>query len=96
MAIYPLAGIGLPIVGPHTGPAAIREIALAAERLGFHSVSPALRRLLAQEIPAGEALPMTNGPPPMRRAVRRGKCSPAFAIPARSSASTPMALAKPR
>jgi probable F420-dependent oxidoreductase len=46
MTIYPLVGIGLPIVGPHAGPAAIREIALAAERLGFHSVSLSERILL--------------------------------------------------
>jgi probable F420-dependent oxidoreductase len=46
MTIYPLVGVGLPIVGPHAGPAAIREIALAAERLGFHSVSLSERILL--------------------------------------------------
>jgi probable F420-dependent oxidoreductase len=46
MTIYPLVGIGLPIVGPHAGPAAIRQIALAAERLGFHSVSLSERILL--------------------------------------------------
>jgi probable F420-dependent oxidoreductase len=46
MSIYPLVGIGLPIGGPHAGPAAIREVARAADRLGFHSVSLSERILL--------------------------------------------------
>jgi hypothetical protein len=49
MTIYPLVGIGLPIVGPHAGPDAIREVALAADRLGLHSVSLSERILLPDD-----------------------------------------------
>jgi probable F420-dependent oxidoreductase len=35
---FPLVGIGLPIIEPLAGPAAIRRVALAADRFGFHSV----------------------------------------------------------
>ena len=46
MTIYPLVGIRLPILGPHAGPAAIREAAPAADRLSLRSVSLAERILL--------------------------------------------------
>jgi len=46
---WPAVGVGLPIVGPHAGPAAIDTVATAADRLGFASVSLSERLLL----PAG-------------------------------------------
>ncbi|MGW1945758.1 TIGR03619 family F420-dependent LLM class oxidoreductase [Streptomyces sp. NPDC001939] len=45
----PRIGFGLPSFGPHAGPEAIAEVARAAERLGFDSVSLSERLLL----PAG-------------------------------------------
>src|SRR5688572_1345786 len=42
----PKVGVGLPIVGPHAGPAAIEQIAVAADRLGYSSVSLAERLLM--------------------------------------------------
>ena len=49
MTHYPNVGIGLPILGPHAGPAAIETLAVAADRLGFRSISLPERILL----PAG-------------------------------------------
>ena len=46
---WPLVGVGLPIVGPHAGAAAIDTLATAADRLGYSSVSVSERLLL----PAG-------------------------------------------
>ena len=46
---YPAVSVGLPILGPYAGPAAIEQIAVAADRLGFRSVSVPERLLL----PAG-------------------------------------------
>jgi probable F420-dependent oxidoreductase len=45
----PAVGVGLPIGGPHAGPAAVEAVATAADRLGFSSVSLSERLLL----PAG-------------------------------------------
>jgi probable F420-dependent oxidoreductase len=42
----PQVGIGLPILGPHASPAALTTVALAADRLGFSSVSTYDRVLL--------------------------------------------------
>ena len=42
----PRVGVGLPIVGPHAGPAAIMMVATAADRLGYSCVSTADRLLL--------------------------------------------------
>lgn len=36
---FPAVSVGLPILGPHAGPANIEEIAVAADRLGYRSVS---------------------------------------------------------
>ena len=49
MTRFPHVGIGLPILGPHAGPAAIEALAAAADRLGFRSISLPERILL----PAG-------------------------------------------
>jgi probable F420-dependent oxidoreductase len=46
---FPRVGVGVPIVGRHAGPGAMAEVATAADRLGFSSVSVAERLLL----PAG-------------------------------------------
>jgi probable F420-dependent oxidoreductase len=46
---WPAVGVGLPIGGPHAGPAAVEAVATAADRLGFSSVSLSERLLL----PAG-------------------------------------------
>lgn len=43
---YPAVSVGLPIVGPYAGPAAIEQVATAADRLGFRSVSVPERILL--------------------------------------------------
>jgi hypothetical protein len=43
---YPKVGVGLPIAGPYAGPTAIEEVATAADRLGFHSVTVSERLLL--------------------------------------------------
>lgn len=43
---FPLVGVGLPIIEPLAGPEAIRRIALAADRFGFHSVGTYDRLLL--------------------------------------------------
>jgi probable F420-dependent oxidoreductase len=42
----PRVGVGLPVIGPHATPDAILQVACAAERLGFHSVSISERLLL--------------------------------------------------
>lgn len=36
---FPAVSVGLPILGPHAGPANIEKIAVAADRLGYRSVS---------------------------------------------------------
>lgn len=46
---FPKVSVGLPVLGPHAGPAAIEQIATAADRLGYRSVSLSERLLL----PAG-------------------------------------------
>ncbi|MEU4214290.1 TIGR03619 family F420-dependent LLM class oxidoreductase [Actinoplanes sp. NPDC026623] len=46
MTAYPTVGVGLPIVGPHATPEAVELIAMAADRLGFHSLSVSERLLL--------------------------------------------------
>jgi probable F420-dependent oxidoreductase len=45
-APFPAVSVGLPIVGPHAGPAAIEQVAVAADRLGFRSASLPERILL--------------------------------------------------
>ena len=46
---WPAVGVGLPIGGPHAGPAAVEAVATTADGLGFSSVSVSERLLL----PAG-------------------------------------------
>jgi probable F420-dependent oxidoreductase len=46
---FPAVSVGLPAVGPHAAPSAVERIAVAADRLGYRSVSLAERLLL----PAG-------------------------------------------
>jgi probable F420-dependent oxidoreductase len=46
---FPAVSVGLPVLGPHAAPPAIERIAVAADRLGFRSVSLSERLLL----PAG-------------------------------------------
>jgi probable F420-dependent oxidoreductase len=46
MTAFPAVSVGLPIVGPHAGPAAVEQVAAAADRLGFRSVSLGERLLL--------------------------------------------------
>jgi probable F420-dependent oxidoreductase len=48
-ARYPAVSVGVPIFGPYASPTAIEQIAIAADRLGFRSVSLPERLLL----PAG-------------------------------------------
>jgi probable F420-dependent oxidoreductase len=43
---FPLVGVGLPMVGPHAGPDAIETVAVAADRLGYQSMSVFDRLLL--------------------------------------------------
>ena len=43
---WPAVGIGLPTGGEHAGPAAVEQVATAADRLGFSSVSLTERLLL--------------------------------------------------
>lgn len=42
----PRIGVGLPVLGEHVGPESVRQIAAAAERLGFSSVSTCDRLML--------------------------------------------------
>jgi hypothetical protein len=55
---WPAVGVGLPIGGPHAGPAAVEAVATAADRLGFSSVSLSERLLL----PAGAGWRNDFGP----------------------------------
>ena len=59
---FPAVGVGLPIVGPHAGPGAIAQVAEAADRLGFHSVSLAERLLLPVSPDAQNAYGLPDWP----------------------------------
>jgi probable F420-dependent oxidoreductase len=43
---WPAVGVGLPTFGPHASPAAVDRVSVAADRLGFHSISLSERLLL--------------------------------------------------
>jgi probable F420-dependent oxidoreductase len=59
LAPLPAVSVGLPVIGPHAGPAAIEQVAVAADRLGFRSVSVSERLLL----PVGDEWQQTYGLP---------------------------------
>jgi probable F420-dependent oxidoreductase len=59
LAALPAVSVGLPVVGPHAGPAAIEQVAVAADRLGFRSVSLSERLLL----PVGDEWQQAYGLP---------------------------------
>ena len=58
-ATVPSVSVGLPVVGPYASPAAIEQVAMAADRLGFRSVSLTERLLL----PVGDEWQQAYGLP---------------------------------
>jgi probable F420-dependent oxidoreductase len=58
-AALPAVSVGLPVIGPHASPAAIEQVAVAADRLGFRSVSLSERLLL----PVGDEWQQAYGLP---------------------------------
>lgn len=59
---FPAVSVGLPIVGPHAGPGAIAQVAVAADRLGFRSVSLSERLLLPVSPDAQNAYGLPDWP----------------------------------